>query len=259
MELAWVHPARGSECEMRREHDLPYYDGRPVEISAVGWTIILMAVVAGFVLLIMLPFAAFPFNVVPAVAFTGLPLLALAAVTGGQHAALFGPFGLKDLGLALGFGILTLVGSVGVGLVLARFISMAANPSFEALSHFGAADVVAFMVRTFIQLVGEELLTILPLLAVLWFCVRKLHLSRRVGLVIAVIVSTLWFAAVHLPTYNWNIVQCVAGIGTARLILTAAFLVTRNLWVSAGAHTVNDWTEFLLGGLSSHVPIDVSG
>jgi hypothetical protein len=62
--------------------------------------------------------------------------------------------------------------------LLARLISMTANPSFEALSHFGAADVVAFMVRTFIQLVGEELLTILPLLAVLWFCVRKLRCHK---------------------------------------------------------------------------------
>lgn len=107
------------------------------------------------------------------------------------------------------------------------------------------------------------MLTILPLLAVLWLCVRKFNLSRRVGLIIAVILSTLAFAAVHLPTYDWNLLQCFGGIGTARLVLTAAFLITRNLWVSAGAHIVNDWTEFLaptlLGGLSGHTPIGTAG
>jgi membrane protease YdiL (CAAX protease family) len=248
---------------MQPERDLPYYNGRPVEISALGWLSVLLAVAVGFVLLTRLPFVGLPLNLVPPVAFAGLPLLALAAVTGGQQSALFGRFGFKELGLVLGFGILTLAGSLAIGLVLAQFISMTPNPSFEALGHFGAVDLAAFAVRTFIQLVGEEILTILPLLAVLWFCVRKLNLSRRLGLIIAVIVSTLVFAALHLPTYNWNVIQCLGGIGTARLILTAAYLVTRNLWVSAGAHIVNDWTEFLLpsllGGLAGHGPTDAGG
>jgi len=144
--------------------------------------------------------------------------------------------------------------------VLIQLVPMSANPTAAALDNVTAADIAVFLLRTGIQLVGEELLTILPLLAVLWFCVRKLGLSRRLALVIAVIISTLIFAAVHLPTYNWNIIQCFGGIGIARLVLTAAFLVTRNLWVSAGAHIVNDWTEFLGPTLLTlgHTPIDPS-
>lgn len=243
--------------------DLPYYDGRPVDISPLGWLIVLVSGVVAFAMLIALPFPAFPLNLVPPIAFTGLPLLALAAVTGGRHTALFGHFGPREFGLAFGFAVLTLAVSAAVGLTLSRLVPLTSNPTAGVLANIGPFDLVVFLVRTFIQLIGEELLTILPLLAVLWLCVRKFNLSRRIGLVVAIIVSTLWFAAVHLPTYNWNVIQCFGGIGSARLVLTAAFLATRNLWVSAGAHVINDWTEFflpaLLQNLAGHSPIDTAG
>lgn len=38
--------------------------------------------------------------------------------------------------------------------------------------------------------------------------------------------------------------QCLLLIGTARLILTLPYLITRNLWVSTGAHIINDWIIF---------------
>ena len=238
--------------------DLPYCDGRPVDIAPLGWLALLGSVIIGFAALITLPFPSFPLNLLPAVVFTGLPLLTLAWVTGGRHTALFGRFGIKEVALALGFGLLTMLISMLVGLILLRFTTMNANPTAGVLAGIGAVDLVGFMIRTAIQLVGEELMTVLPLLAVLWLCVGKLGLSRRYGLVVAVLVSTAWFAAVHLPTYDWNLIQCFGGIGAARLVLTAAFLVTRNLWVSAGAHIVNDWTEFLLPTLlaGGHTPID---
>ena len=226
--------------------DLPYYNGQPVAVSPLGWLALLASVVVAFAALVTLPFPTFPLNLLPAIVFTGLPLLTLAAVTGGRHTALFRRVGLKQIGQALGFGILTLLASLAVGLMLMRLTSMTANPTAGALADIGPFDLAIFLLRTLIQLIGEELLTILPLLAVLWLCVRQLKLSRRTGLIIAVIASTLWFAGAHLPTYDWNFLQCFAGIGAARLVLTLSFLVTRNLWVSAGAHIVNDWTEFFL-------------
>ena len=101
------------------------------------------------------------------------------------------------------------------------------------------------------QLFGEEIFTILPLLAILWLAVNKLHLPRRAGVTIAWILSAVIFALLHLPTYNWNVVQCLVIIGTARLILSLAYLLTKNLWVSTGAHVLNDWTLFGLGLLGT--------
>ena len=245
---------------MQARRDFPFYDGQPVAIGPVGWLIIIVVVAAAFGSLIMLPFADPPLNLIPAIVYTGLPLLALAAVSRGNQGALFGRFGLRELGLALGFGVLTMVISFAVGLALLQFTEMTTNATMAGIAALSPVDLVFFLVRTFIQLIGEEVMTILPLLAVLWLCVSKLGLPRGVGIVVAVVISTAWFAAAHLPTYHWNFLQCFAGIGAARLVLTMAFLLTRNLWVSAGAHIVNDWTEFflpeLLGALGGHVPID---
>jgi membrane protease YdiL (CAAX protease family) len=254
-----VFSIKAGGAEMSSKPDFPFYAGQPVELAAPAWLAIVVSVVAAFFLLTLLPFPDFPLNLLPAIVFTGLPLLTLAMVTGGRHAALFGHVGIKEVALAIGFGLLTLVASMLVGLVLLQVTTMTANATTDVVAGLGGGvDLVGFLVRTAIQLVGEELMTILPLLAVLWLCVSKLGMSRRLGLVIAVLVSTAWFAAVHLPTYNWNLVQCFGGIGAARLVLTAAFLVTRNLWVSAGAHIVNDWTEFFLPLLlaGGHTPID---
>lgn len=35
--------------------------------------------------------------------------------------------------------------------------------------------------------------------------------------------------------------QCIVVIGSARLVLTWAYIYTKNLWVSTGAHIINDW------------------
>jgi membrane protease YdiL (CAAX protease family) len=37
-------------------------------------------------------------------------------------------------------------------------------------------------------------------------------------------------------------VQCLVVIGSARLVLTWAYVSTKNIWVSTGAHIINDWT-----------------
>jgi membrane protease YdiL (CAAX protease family) len=37
-------------------------------------------------------------------------------------------------------------------------------------------------------------------------------------------------------------VQCVVVIGSARLVLTLAYVWTKNIWVSTGAHIINDWS-----------------
>lgn len=51
--------------------------------------------------------------------------------------------------------------------------------------------------------------------------------------------------------------QCFLVIGSARLVLTLAYVVSRNLWVSAAAHIANDWSLFLIAFAGSHLPAGV--
>lgn len=240
---------------MTERRDFPFYNGQPTEISATGWLVVLAATVIGFSALIFLPLQGPLLGIIPAILFVAIPLGGLAMVAGRHWTALFARYGFKQFGLSVGFGVLTIVVSFVAGALLSLLTPMTANPVFGTVSALGPVDLVLFLVRTFIQLIGEELTTILPLLAVLWLCVSRFGMSRRTGIIIGLVVSTLWFAALHLPTYNWNIIQCLGIIGTARIVLTLSYLLTRNLWVSAGAHIINDWTLFFISSAGAHAPI----
>ncbi|HSE07866.1 MAG TPA: CPBP family intramembrane glutamic endopeptidase [Nocardioidaceae bacterium] len=109
---------------------------------------------------------------------------------------------------------------------------------------------MVFFVQTLPQLLGEELVTILPLLALMYYLHFRRGTSRLTALLVSWAVTALLFGALHLPTYDWNVVQALLGIGVARLVLTLAYVLTKNLWVSTGAHVLNDWAIFGSGLLS---------
>ena len=71
-------------------------------------------------------------------------------------------------------------------------------------------------------------------------------ISRIAAIVSAWIISAIFFGLVHLPTHSWNWIQCIVVIGTARVVLSLAYVKTKNIWVAAGAHILNDWTIFTL-------------
>jgi membrane protease YdiL (CAAX protease family) len=92
---------------------------------------------------------------------------------------------------------------------------------------------------------------VLPFLLVLTLLTQHFGVGRRGAVVGAWLVSSLLFGLSHLPTYNWNWVQCIVVIGTARIVLTMAWLRTKNIWVSTGAHIINDWLLFTLALLGA--------
>jgi membrane protease YdiL (CAAX protease family) len=238
------------------DRDFPFYNGEPVEIDGVGWLLVVVSLAAALIALTLVPLRTFPYNLIPALLFVAIPMLALRKVAGPHWKCLFRPVGFRSVVLMVLFGFATLLGSMAMGWILQHFFELYANPVADAIAAMSATQVSAMLLVTGIQLVGEELFGILPFLAVLWLCVQHMHLSRRLGIVIAVVISSLLFGAAHLPTYDWHFAQSLIGIGFARLILTLAYIVTRNLWVSAGAHIINDWTGFVFMLEFGHVPIN---
>jgi membrane protease YdiL (CAAX protease family) len=227
-----------------RGRDFPYYRDHPPTVSMVGWFSVLAGVAAGFAALVTpLPFTDGILTAwLRVVAFLGLPLLGVAIAAPGRWKAIFGRVGLREVKLMFVFALLNIFLSMMIGGVINTLGTATANPAIANASQLDGASLFHFFAKVAPQLLGEELITILPFLAVLRFCHAKARLSRNVSVIAAWLITAVGFGLIHLPTYNWNIVQCLVVIGSARLVLTWAFIWTKNIWVSTGAHIINDWT-----------------
>jgi membrane protease YdiL (CAAX protease family) len=223
--------------------DFPFYADNPPIVSGAGWLLVLAGTVAGFsALVIPMPFED---NIVTGwlrtAAFVALPLVALALAAPGGWQAIFRHVGLREVLLMFGFAILNIIITMSIGTLINIFGTTTGNTGIAGAANLEGARLASFFAKVGLQLLGEELITILPFLAILWYCHVKAGLGRNAAVLIAWLVSAIAFALIHLPTYKWNIVQCLVIIGSARLVLTWAYVWTKNIWVSTGAHIINDW------------------
>ena len=236
----------------RYPDDYPYYRGVPVSISGPGWWLVMAMVVLGFLLLVapivtlFAPRSFFETHVgrlIPILLYCAVPLLGLRIAAGRHWTAIFRRVGVRSVLWMIAFALLTLVVSLGVGLLVSSLAETTANPAHQAAGGQPAPEVAFFFLRTGIQLFGEEVMSILPFLALLSFLSGR-GVSRRSAVLGAWLISAVLFGAAHLPTYDWNVMQSIVLIGSTRLVLTGAYMVTKNIWVSTGAHILNDWIGF---------------
>lgn len=237
----------------RPGREFPFFNNQPVRLSTPQWLLLMAAVVAGF-LVVTLPIA-WPWpplgRLVPSLLMAAIPLWALRWVAPGHWQSLFARVSARDVLWMFFFALLNIVVTVTVGLMLASVMAQAPNPGAMLLQASDTGDRVIIFANMAPQLLGEEVITVLPFLALLALFTQRWGARRKTALVAAWLLSAALFGLMHLPTYGWNVVQCLAIIGTARLVLTLPWIMTKNLWVSTGAHIINDWTLFgmgLLGG-----------
>lgn len=237
--VAWLEDAND---------DFPFYNARPVAISGRRWCFVLAMVVLGFAFLtspLLKPTGAAA-AYLAAVLFPAVPLIGLAIVAPVHWRAIFRRVGWRAVIWMMLFALLNMLVSGCVGLLVGLAGPVNSNAAIAGLANLPDAERALFVARTAPQLFGEEVVTILPFLAVMYLLTEKAKLSRRQALLGAYLVSSAWFSALHLPTYGWNFVQCFVIIGSARLVLTLAYIKTKNIWVSTGAHIINDWTFFAI-------------
>lgn len=125
---------------------------------------------------------------------------------------------------------------------------------FGAVSGNAAAEItlrtphvwLIFLYQRFsstIQILGEEFLAIMPLLAMNQLAQS---LSWKHPLFWSNLTSAVIFALLHLSTYDYNLGYVLLGLAFTRLVLNWAFIKTRNLWVSFGVHFLFDTFAFLI-------------
>jgi membrane protease YdiL (CAAX protease family) len=233
--------------------DFPFYRGAPAPISGPQWLFVMAAVVLGFIVLglpVSWPGGAWG-AMIPALLFSAIPLAALAYVVPGHWRAIFGKVGLREVKLMIGFALLTLLVSMIVGVIVSALVNVTSNAAAAQLAAMDTAARIAFFAKTLPQLLGEEVMTLLPFLALLYVLSQRFGISRQRAIIVAWLISSVMFGMAHLPTYDWNWVQCIFVIGTARLVLTLPWILTKNIWVSTGAHIMNDWLLFSVGLLGA--------
>jgi uncharacterized protein len=228
--------------------DFPFYRGEPVAISAGQWLFVMAMIVMAFLALtwpMAWPAGRF-WTLLQAALLPGLPLLALAWVAQGHWRVVFGRVRGRELRLMLGFAMLNLLVSLAVGGLVATLFGATPNGATSQLANLDTAGRIAFYAKTLPQLLGEEVITLLPFLALLQGLSKGLGVGRKGGIVGAWLATSVLFGLIHLPTYGWNWVQCILVIGSARMMLTLPWILTKNLWVSTGAHVINDWLLFTM-------------
>jgi len=229
-----------------KSDDFPFYNGRPVLLSVQQWLLVLAAVCLGFTCLV----APIPFlmgevgTAIRVILFAGLPLVALRWVAGPHWVQIFRPLRGKDWLWIVLFVVVNLIVSSLAAVLVTRLFSVDPNAAVSAMTGLGAGEQLLFYIRSIPQLLGEELLTILPLLALMQLFHLKFGVDRGKAIVFAWIVTSVMFGLVHLPSYNWNWLQCIIVIGSARLVLTLAYIKSKNIWFSTGTHIINDWLIF---------------
>lgn len=244
----------GPEVVSKPKRDLPFYNGIPTYISGPKWLVVVAACAVAYAQLVLLPLPgpALLVRGIHSVAFLAIPLLALAwAAPAGGWTAIFRRVRIRDFFMAIGFGVLNVIVTFAVAAPLAKALGAQQNPVGDILEDASLGERIGIYAATIPQLIGEELITILPMLALVAVLCRR-GVPRNWALAIGWIVTAVMFGLLHLPAYNWNLLQCLLFIGVARVLLTLWYVLTKNLWVSSIAHITNDWIMFsipiLLGG-----------
>lgn len=224
-----------------RAKTFPFEDGRPFAPSLARWAIALLSVAAGLTALMVGGRAVGQPAAV--LTFTALPFFGLLILTGGRPGLVFRRLTFGDLGVGIAFALLNLVATGVTAWLVSRLLHTAPNPVSDTLAAMSLTDLPAFFALTGVQLIGEELVTVIPFLGTLALA-SHLGVRRSASVVVAAVAAALVFAAMHFPTYQWHVLQTVIIIGSARLVLLGAYLLTRNLWASVIAHILNDWILF---------------
>jgi len=235
------------------DDDFPFYNQQPIKINGNQWCVILGMMVMGFIIFskMHLPFLSTEVNtILKVITLPFFSWLGLVLTVGKEWHQLFRPLRKKDIGTILLFTLLSIIVSLFLSRIANLMEPLNSNPG--AIENTGTTAIQYFLksrLLDVIQLFGEEFLAILPFLACLQWLYRYNPKKRTRAVWLALLISSLLFGILHLPTYNWNLVQCLVVIGLGRIVDTLAYVKTKNLWVTYLMHLLYDTIFFTLGFL----------
>lgn len=198
------------------------------EVSLYRWIISLIILNSSFFVLEL-----FPDNKVFGILFLVGPIVSIFVLGHKAFRKLFKFPKLRDIPAVFGMTFLTLFAAVVSGIVLKRFGSVD-NPIVKVISKDNFNLVVLMLL---VQLVIEEIFFIV------WFLFLHHKVKFKSEVLresFAWVVSSLLFGAMHLSTYDFNIVQAIVGIGLIRFVLSSIYIRRKNLTLAYMVHFLYD-------------------
>lgn len=176
-------------------------------------------------------------EIIMASAVSAISLLSLLTIDKKFIKKIFLPIKAKDLLyiiIGLGFSLIAIV--ISSILVQKLGIDGSKNPIFDVLTE---DNFKSFFLSTLIQFIAEEIIFIIPFL----FVINKVKIENNiVKTILAILVSSIIFGAMHLSTYDFNILQAVLIISIIRTGLSMSYVISKNLSVTYIIHIIYDWT-----------------
>ncbi|MHC9085522.1 CPBP family intramembrane glutamic endopeptidase [Luteimonas sp. RIT-PG2_3] len=237
---------------MRPIDAFPFQPGGPAAFDIRDCAVVLLACALAFAALLDIP-RAWPGALggwAAAVTFVVVQLAGLAIAVGAHWRTLFNRPTRRDVLFALGLLPFVSLLPAAVAFLVVGSPNLVANPALQAFGTMAPAVAANAFAATAVQLLGEELITILPLLCLLAL-LQRAGLRPWLAIGLSWLATSLAFGALHLSTYGWHMGQALLVIGTARLVLTGVFLLTRNVWASTITHIANDGAMMALAMLAA--------
>lgn len=132
-----------------------------------------------------------------------------------------------------------------LALYLGKLIFSSSSTSNPIISELTKDKLTALkkIATIWISLIGEEVFIAAVFFPILYLLHKKL--SKKWSIWIAILVSSLFFGALHLPTYSWNWYQSIVVIGLTRIPFTLLWIDTGSLRGGFYAHILFDYIIFI--------------
>ncbi|HBT01797.1 MAG TPA: hypothetical protein DEB47_18505 [Citreicella sp.] len=114
-----------------------------MRLGGRDWLILMVSLAIAFAALVLVPLNSFPFSLIPALLFVGIPLIVLRMVAGPRWTSLFRRVGPLQIGQMVLFGALPLEGSMIIGMLLSQIVTFSHNPISMSLGAMTTAELLA--------------------------------------------------------------------------------------------------------------------